>query len=184
MQFPKITFSMDRVAESKERKKNLYLNGKADRTPISFIPAGFVSTSEHKDEVGNFITKLEHPEYVIEDVILGANYNLSAFPDSDWIPMFGTYHFGEGIVPSMFGAEQLPNDQNPPYQKGRIMKSIEDVEWLEKEFDPERGYGKLYKDFVMMCIEATDGKIPVEIHDHQSPYGVATKLLKNEDLMQ
>lgn len=179
----KLNLNNDRIQEAKERKLSLYLTGKADRTPVSFSVSGFESTSPNKEKFWNFIEKLEHPEYVIESTIEAANYQSKEFPDSDWIPTIPTYHLGEGVIASMFGATQLPNEYNPPYQPDRILKSIEDVETLEERFDPNSGYGKKYKDLVMMSIEATDGQIPVEIHDHQSPYGIATKLINNEDLM-
>ncbi|MCL2388459.1 MAG: hypothetical protein FWC89_13070, partial [Defluviitaleaceae bacterium] len=68
--------------------------------------------------------------------------------------------------------------------EGRIYKDIYEAEAVANDFEIEdTEWGKKLKEHMEIFIEATNGEIPVCIADYQSPYGSATKLLPNEELM-
>jgi len=63
------------------------------------------------------------------------------------------------------------------------MKQINIQDWIfDIDFEKTQ-WGKILKEHITRFIDATGGEIPVDVADHQSPYGSATKLMPNEELM-
>ncbi|MEI6131506.1 MAG: uroporphyrinogen decarboxylase family protein [Bacillota bacterium] len=132
----------------------------------------------------NFKEMIEDPFKAAEGQIISFNNQHSKIPSSDWLPVFRTHFYGEGYVPSMFGASQVVVENNPPFTEGRVMETIFDVEKLPEKINPHKdGWGPIVREGMLRMAEAGQGIVPVGITDHQSPYGIATKLLGNEDLM-
>ena len=91
-------------------------------------------------------------------------------------------HLGQGLVASMFGAEQYIVEDNPPFTNGRVMKNIYDLNKIPKKINPETdGWGPKLKETCEKFLDAVQGEIPVLVSDHQSPYGTATKICDNEE---
>jgi len=90
---------------------------------------------------------------------------------------------GMGVIPSLFGAKNVFADGAPPYIEGRVLSSVTEVDKLEKNPDPLNGWGAKVKEAGEMFLDYSNGDIPVGYVDIQSPYGVATKLAPNEDLI-
>lgn len=179
-----IKICKDRIAEAQQRLLALYEGRETDQIPFSFSVEAECCEAWMPGNNYNFETLIRDPDKAIEGQILSINWQTDHFPDSDLLPMFKTFYLGEGIVPSMFGAKQLVVPNDPPYTEGRILESIYDVEKLPLRIDPlHDGWGKMLKDVTTKFLHATNCQVPVEINDHQSPYGVATKLIGNEDLI-
>jgi len=176
----KVYYSKDRVAEAKDRINAAFEFRETDRVP--------------------FIYNIYHPEYgkvfyregmaedmektlqIRTDVL---NYQFKAFPDCDRIPVFNQYEMGEGIIPTMFGAKQRVVKDSPPWTENRVIKDIEaDLPKLKKIVDP-------YKDgWLPEClrrlkffVEATEGEVYIQYLDHQSPFGLASKLMEGTELI-
>jgi hypothetical protein len=168
---------IDRINEAKERIYNWTHALPVDRPPFLFTVSGFESpftSGEQAADMDNAVTA------AIESI----RFQLRNFPDTDYVPFFPLPFLGEGVIPSMFGAKQHIVDDNPPFTEGRVLASIDEVEKLPARIDPEKdGWGPKVKDSVLKFLDATHGEIGVGVTDHQSPYGIATKLLGNETLM-
>ena len=52
------------------------------------------------------------------------------FPDTDFLPVFNFDFMGEGVIASMFGAEQLVVENNPPFTRGLVLAGIEELDLL------------------------------------------------------
>jgi len=113
------------------------------------------------------------------------NHILGEFPEGDYIPYFTNDELGQAIVPSLFGLPVVIEDIQKPYNTERLVQDLEkDLDKVPERIDPDKdGWGPRLRDRIRFFIDATDGQIPVAAADHQSPYGVATKLMGNEALM-
>jgi len=117
-------------------------------------------------------------------MILSMQYQFDTFPDSDHIPAMTLYYMGEGILAAIYGAKQYLVERDPPYTEGRLFADIFEAQKISNDFDIEdTEWGKILKEHVLCFMDATHGEIPVGPPDYQSPYGTATKLMPNEDLM-
>ena len=167
----------DRQYEAMMRKRDWYLGNPMDSICFDFAVSG------HKDRY-NFIEKIEDSDKAVEDALSAITFMTEYYPDSDIYHCFNPYYLGEGMVPSMFGAQQYPVEDNPPYTKGRVISSLEEVPNLPRKINPENdGWGPKLKEACEKFLDAVNCDIPVGLCDVQSPYGVATKLIGNEDLM-
>ena len=174
----KVRIDKDRIAEARDRMEKFY-HGK----PVDYVPFMYGSGTadcphyNHRDMITNL-------DKAVEQTIARINAQTDAFPDTDFLPYFNFAFLGEGVVASMFGAKQYIVDDNPPYTEGRVLNDIYDLDKLKTTIDPNTdGWGPILKDAVMKFMDATHGEIPVGVSDHQSPYGTATKIMNNENLM-
>lgn len=168
----------DRQEEAMLRKRDWYLGNPMDSICFDFAASGY--TGKY-----NYAEKIEDDDKAIEDSLGIITHMTEAFPDSDVYHCFNPCYLGEGIVPSMFGAVQYIVTDMPPYTEGRIMSDLEkDLDQLPVRINPETdGWGPKLKTVCEKFLHAVNCDIPVALCDVQSPYGVATKLIGNEDLM-
>ena len=174
----KIVFDKDRVEEAKQIRLALREGLPMGRVPFEFLP----EMPPYKYTMGERVKDMEKElEYQVDFM----NFRFREFPDSDYIPYFTTVHLGQGMIPSMFGAKQVIVEHNQPFIEGRVMESLEnDLAKLPKRINPDTdGWGPILRKTVETFLDAADGEIPVCVCDHQSPYGIATKLIGNENLM-
>lgn len=178
-----VNFDKDRIEEAKERRKKHYYREKTDKIPFCFNLEGECNEAWIPGNPYTFGEMLDDPVKAVEGQVLSFQNQADHFPDSDWLPYFKTYLYGEGFIPSLLGAEQIRGDSMPPFQEQRLIHSIEDIDQLPDELDENKGYGPIAKEGMQRMVEAFDGYVPVMITDHQSPYGIATKLIDNEELL-
>ena len=168
----------DRIAEARDRCTKYYHKQKVDRLPFTYH-SGTPNCPSYS--YGDLI---RDPDKMVERTIASINAQTEAFPDTDYLPQLGLAHLGEGVVASMFGAEQYVVEDNPPFTKGRVMNTIYDLDKLPRRIDPEKdGWGPKIKELCEKFLDAVQGEVPVSVSDHQSPYGSATKICNNEELM-
>jgi len=168
----------DRIAEARDRRAKYYNKQNVDRLPFQY----FSGTSDCPNYTYGDI--IRDADKLIEQKIAQINAQTESFPDTDFLPYLNPVHLGEGMVPSMFGAEQYVVEDNPPYTKGRVMRNIYDLDKLPRKINPETdGWGPKLKEMCEKFLDAVQGEVPVIVSDHQSPYGVATKICDNEELM-
>lgn len=178
-----LNFDKERIAQAKDRRIKHYKGEKVDQIPFIYGVESKIATAWMGENPYTFAELINEPKKCVEGQVLGFEGQCDNFPDSDWIPNFRTFMYGEGFIPSLLGAKQIDGGDMPPFQEGRIMKSIYDVDNLPSSIDEKLGYGPLAKEAMQRMVEAFDGYVPVCITDHQSPYGMATKLMDNEELM-
>ncbi len=172
-----VTPYADRIQEAKERIFRWTHDKPVDRPPFLFTAAGYVPPFSKGEQAADV-------DKAVEAAIGAIRYQLEQFPYTDYIPFFPLPFLGEGIIPSMFGAKQHIVEHNPPFTEGRVMDSIDELEKLPERINPETdGWGPKVKDSVLKFLDATHGEIGVGVTDHQSPYGIATKIINNEALM-
>jgi len=180
----KLSFSKDRLLEARDIRERWYNGEKTERLPFVFS----VSDAGNKNLLGanpyNYIEMCASSKTAVEGVILSLQHQLSTFPDCDYLPILDVYYLGQGILAAIYGAEQYIVEKDPPFTKGRIFNNIYETVNLSNDFDIENTvWGRKLKEHVERFVDATDGQIPVGPPDYQSPYGTATKLLHNEELM-
>ena len=170
----------DRLAEARVRLSAWYAGEPVDQLPFVYgVPA-----PEGKLPGYNSREVVLEPDKAVEQQIANMNWQTESFPDSDWLPMFQNTHLGQGLIPSMFGAKQLIVEHNSPFTEGRLLSTIDEVAALPEHIDPEHdGWGPKLKEVCEKFLDAADGVVPICVADHQSPYGIATKLIGNEALM-
>lgn len=124
-------------------------------------------------------------ETAVRSRIAVYNHQFAHCPDSDWLPVYDLAYLGEGMIPSMFGAVQYVVEHNPPYTEGRVMQDLaRDLPALPRRIDPNTdGWGPILHEHLRLAIEATEGQVFIPVCDHQSPYGIASKLISNEALI-
>lgn len=168
----------DRIEEAKERRARLRSHQKNDRIPFTFGVGGIPGKYTWGE-------KVRDTDKAIEDYLYGLTMQTKAFPDCDRIPFMPMDFLGEGLIPSMFGAKQYIVEEVFPFTEGRVIQNLEeDLHKLKERINPEKdGWGPKLKACVERFLEVTKGEIPVGICDVQSPYGVATKLLGNEEMI-
>lgn len=176
----KIIYSKSRIAEAKRRLKTAFENKVCDQVPFIFNIDGF----EAKESIGLAKIATNHDEclrYQIEML----NYQFSKFPDCERIPFFDMTDTGQDIIPSMFGAELLVTDLERPVIKNYLIENLaDDIDKIPKTVNPYKdGWGPYCLKRLRYFLEATNYEIPCGYLDHQSSFGVATKLVKPTQLM-
>lgn len=168
----------DRLAEARQRTRDYYLGRPVDRIPFQF----FVDTPNVPKY--DFKVLNENFDCYMEQWIGTVNAQYELFPDTDYTPYFEYSFMGEALIATMFGAEQVVNVHHQPFTRGRVLKDIDELDKLPERIDPVNdGWGKRLFELIDRCMDATHGDIPVCVCDHQSPYGIATKIMENENLM-
>ena len=180
----KLNYSKDRLAEAKAIRESWYDGKKTDRYPYVFSVSPKISNSWMANNPYDYKEMCESSKAAVEGIMLSMQHQLETFPDCDYLPVMPLYYMGEGILASMYGAEQLVVPHDPPYTKGRVFKDIYEAQSLSNDFEIEDiEWGQRLKEHVLRFVDATNGEIPVGPPDYQSPYGTATKLIQNEELM-
>ena len=171
-------WDFDQVEISKQRLRKLYFGEKLDRIPLKFIPAGGPEP-EPRDIVAI------DPLVSFNEQMRVYNHIYKHFPEGDFIPLLSNCELGQGFLPSMYGFEVITDPVQPPYTHERLVKDLEkDIEKIPERINPETdGWGPKLKARIKFFLEAGEEKIPIAVTDYQSPYGIATKLIGNEDLM-
>jgi len=179
----KLSFSKDRLAEARDIRERWYNGEKTERLPYVFtVNPGNGAAAAPKPP--NFRAMCADGKTAVESAIDNMQYQLDTFPDCDYLPVFDFAYLGQGILASMYGAVQYVVDNQPPFTEGRLFGDIYETEKLSNDFEPESTeWGRKLKEHVERFIDATGGQIPVGAPDYQSPYGTATKLMPNEELM-
>ncbi|MCL2518943.1 MAG: hypothetical protein FWF15_10315 [Oscillospiraceae bacterium] len=168
----------ERIAEARERVTRYYSKQKVDRLPFMYHASVGDIPNYNQREI------LEDTDKLIEQNIARINAQTEAFADTDFLPYLDLAFLGQGFIPSMFGAEQYTVEYAPPFIKGRLMKNIYELDKIPTRINPETdGWGPNMKDICEKFLDATNCEIPVAVSDHQSPYGIATKIIENEELM-
>jgi len=174
----KLNYSQDRLAEAKEVRARWY-NGEKTRTP-------FILTGPPKDAGyrHNYKEMCEDSKIALDAMLSSIQYQLDTFPDCDYLPVMRLGYMGQGLLAALYGAEQYVVEKDPPFTKGRIFKDIYETERLSNEFDFDTNvWGRKLKEHADRFVDATKGQIPIGPPDFQSPYGIASKLMPNEELM-
>jgi len=181
----KLNYDKERVMEASDLRKRWYKGEKLDRVPFSYT----VMPEKTKGMVapGNPYTFREictDSLKAVEGVIASFQYQFDTFPDCDYLPVMNPSYLGQGILAAMYGSGQMLDDNYPPFTDRRLFATIYEAADISNDFDLENTeWGQILKEHVVRFIDATDGQIPVGVADYQSPYGTATKLMPNEDLM-
>lgn len=168
----------EQFQEALQRRMKFSRKKPLDRIPLNYMVIGAPVKYD-------MIERCNSSAAAVEQFLINEKHTLENFPEGDHIPIFNLDYLGEGVIPSMFGAEQVPVKDLPPFTRGRVMDDLEtDLPKLKQEINPETdGWGPIAKDAVERFIDATRGEIRVTNVDIQSPYGIATKLIGNEKLM-
>ena len=166
----------DRIDEAYDRYTKYYHKQKVDKLPFRYNSGTPNCPNYSMGEMIRDVDKL------IERKIAEINAQTENFPDTDYMPYLGMAHLGQGLVASMFGAEQYVVEDNPPFTTGRVMKNIYDLDKIPRRINPETdGWGPKLKETCEKFLDAVQGQVPVLVSDHQSPYGTATKICDNEE---
>jgi len=166
----------DRIAEARDRCSKYYHKQKVDRLPFKYN-SGTANCPNYS--IGDV---LRDTDKLIEKTIAAVNAQTESFPDTDYLPYLGMAHLGQGVVASMFGAQQYTVEDNPPFTQGRVMQTIYDLGKIPRRINPETdGWGPKLKETCEKFLDAVQCEIPVLVSDHQSPYGTATKVCDNEE---
>lgn len=180
-----LRYDRDRVAEARDLRRRWYNGEKVERSPyVYYVPsegckAGFLGNTKY-----DYADMCADADKAIEGQLMALQHQFDGCIDCDFLPTFQLYYMGEATLAAMFGAEQLVVKDNPPYTKGRVMNTIYDLVSLPKKPDIEGSeWGMKLKEHMLRMADATNGEIPMMAVDYQSPYGTATKLIKNEELM-
>ncbi len=173
-----VRFDAARQAAARERWTALARGSLPERPFFTFNPAGGPAGAK-PDRLAL------DDRLALEVKVAGLNHHLAEFTEDDFLPCFHNCDLGQAIVPSLFGAGVIVEETQPPYTEGRLIQDLErDLPKLKRRIDPEAdGWGPRLKRRIQTLLEGTDYRIPVVVTDHQSPYGVATKLVGNEELM-
>jgi len=176
----KYTLKIDRcrIAEARDRVTKYYSGQKVDRLPFMYHSSVGEVPNYNQREI------LEDTDKLIELNIARINAQTEAFADTDFLPYLDLAFLGQGLIPSMFGAQQYVVEYAPPFTEGRVMANIYELDKIPNKINPETdGWGPKMKDACEKFLDAVNCEIPVAVSDHQSPYGVATKIIDNEELM-
>jgi hypothetical protein len=170
----------DCLMKARERRSSWYAGHPIEYMLYNFNvipPSGRLPAYTQREMIEDF-------DKLIELQVAGINWHTESYPDCDWLPYLSTANLGQGIIPTMFGAEQVVVENNSPFTEGRVLQSITDVEKLPERIDPEHdGWGPRLKELSIKLHDLGGDFVPVCCCDHQSPYGIAAKLLGNEELI-
>ncbi len=109
------------------------------------------------------------------------------FPEGDFYPwIWAGSPYTQAIMPSLFGAKTMISESNglANVAEKLIVDLEKDLDKLPRRIDPETdGMGPLLKKRLQAWAAATDGKIKIMPFDWQTPYGVASMLMGDAELM-
>ena len=180
----KLKFDRERVAIAGDLRLRWHLGEKTERTPFIFTVTPDVQESWMPGNPYDFPEMITDTDKMLEGALMSIQHHFDTFPDCDYLPALNMFYLGEGILASMYGAEQYLVEKNPPFTKGRLFRDIYEAQNLSNDIDFEKTrWGGILKEHITRFVDATNGEIPVEVADYQSPYGTATKLVPNEELM-
>lgn len=180
-----LRYDKARVEEAKDLRKRWYRGEKVERAPYFYsVPAEVTKAWFNANSKHDFADICNAADKAIEAQLMSMQHQCDTFPDCDFIPAFAMFYMGEGILAAMFGAEQLVVPDAPPFTKGRVLNSIDELVKLKRKPDIENSeWGLKLKEHMLRMVDATHGEIPIASVDYQSPYGTATKIMDNEELM-
>ena len=180
----KLRYDKERVAKAKDLRLRWHKGEKTERVPFVYTVTPNVTGAWLPGCPYNFMEFVSDPVKAVEGNILSIQHHFDTFPDCDYLPAMNLFYFGEGILASMYGAEQYVVESNPPFTKGRRYKNIYETREIDNNFEVEKTeWGAKLKEHMERFVCETNGEIPLNVADYQSPYGTATKLLPNEELM-
>ena len=180
----KLVFDKDRVAEARDIRTRWYKGEKIDRTPFTFSVTPTVSNGWIPGNPYSFKEMCEDSSKAVEGWVASIQHQFDTFPDCDFLPVMLPYYLGEGILAAMYGSEQVIVDDNPPFTGKKVFTDVPDTARMSNDFEIEdTEWGRILKKHIERFIDATDGQVPIGMADYQSPYGTATKLVPNEELM-
>ena len=180
----KLSYNKDRVREAVDLCTRWYSGEKVERVPFAFSVPAPETKAWSNGSTYNFGEMCRSADKAVASQIAAVQYQFDSYPDCDYLPVFPLFYLGEGILAAMYGAEQLIIDDNPPFTKGRFLQNISELHKLPQKPDFENSeWGRLLKEHMMKLLDASNGEIPIGVADYQSPYGTATKLIPNEELM-
>ena len=180
----KLRYDKERVARAKDLRLRWYNHEKTERIPFVYTVTPDVSGAWLPGCPYNFKDLVLDPKKAVEGNMLSIQHQFDSFPDCDYLPAMNLFYLGEGILASMYGAKQYVVADNPPFTEGRRFKNIYETQGLDNDFEIENTeWGAKLKEHAERFVHATNGEIPVIVADYQSPYGTATKLVPNEELM-
>jgi len=180
----KLNYNRERVAEAKDLLVRWYNCEKIERTPFVYSITPEKSGTWLPAQPYNYCEAINDSEKAVEGQLLSIQHQFDTFPDCDYLPYMTLAYLGEGILASMYGAKQYIVEKNPPFTEGRFFKDIYEAQNIDNSIDFEKTeWCKILKEHVTRFVEATNGEIPVGSPDYQSPYGTATKLVPNEELI-
>jgi len=172
------------VAQARDLRLRWYRGEDVERAPFVYSVAPDKPGCWLPAQPYNFKEAIEDSAKAVEGQMLSIQHQFDTFPDCDFLPYMNLFYLGEGILASVYGAIQYVIHNNPPFTEGRLFKDIYDARRLHNDIDIESTeWGAKLKEHVQRFVEATNGEIPVGSPDYQSPYGTATKLVPNEELM-
>jgi len=177
-------YDRERLARARDLRARWYRGEKTGRVPFVFNVNAPCHNAWLAANPHSFREVITDSAKAVEANMLAIQHQLENFPDCEFLPIMNTFYFGEGILASMYGAEQQIEENVPPFTKGRFFKDIHDAQRIHNDFEVEATeWGAKLREHTQRFVEATRGEIPVGVADYQSPYGTATKLLPNEELM-
>ena len=174
----KLIYSQDRVAEARYIRGCWYNGESIDRTPFVY------TVNDGKNAPYNYAKMCADSKFAAESVLHALQRQLNAFPDCDFLPIIDVAYLGQGILAAIYGAKQYLVESAPPFTEGRLFDDIYEAAGLTNNFDMEKTeWCGILKEHILRLMDATGWRLPIGAPDYQSPYGTATKLLPNEDLM-
>ncbi len=174
-----LKYDAGKVRESVARMAALAAGRVPDRVPIYYNVARSEPPLPKYD--------LFDDELDLERWIVTRQNQYDMFPEGDFFPwVWAGSPFTQAIVPSLFGARTTVSESNGMANVAdRLINDLEnDLPKLPRRIDPEiDGMGPLLKTRLQAWVAATDGKIPIMPFDWQTPYGVASMLMGDAELM-
>ena len=181
----KLHYDRERVMQARDLRRRWYDGEKTERTPFVFsVRQENIKAMYAPGNPYTYREMCEDGQKAVDGLIFAMQYQFDTFPDCDYLPVMLPYYLGEGILATMYGAEQYLVDEYPPFTKGRVFTDIADAMKISNDFTiEETTWGAILKEHMERFVDATGGEIPIGMADYQSPYGSATKLIPNEELM-
>jgi len=180
-----LNYNKERVAEAYDLRLRWYKGEKTERIPFTFTvmpekTTGMVAPGNPY----NFKEMCEDTKKAVDGIISSMQYQFDNFSDCDYLPVMNTSYLGQGILAAIYGSEQVLDENYPPFSNRRYFNDIYEAAELSNDFDfAETKWGRILKEHIECFVDSTSGQIPVGVADYQSPYGTATKLMPNEELM-
>ena len=101
--------SKNEIEKSKKKVLSWLRNESLPEPPFYVAPTAEAPSGHSWGE------KCRDIDLAIDDCIAQVHYQLENGPENDFFPCFDLSFLGEGVIPSMFGAEQLIQEDVPPF---------------------------------------------------------------------